>query len=296
MSKFKQVIKKLGRFLFFFLVTIAAIFIIDDYLYYNFDYSLFYGDLSSYVVEGESVVDETESDNRTCNVSGLQLRGNIVTYISPEHIAADGSQLYDETASEDIIALINEAETNDKIKAIFLEIDSYGGSPVAAEEISSAVKHASKPVVVLVRAGATSAAYWAASAADMIFALAISDVGGIGVTFSYLDKAKQNEKEGLTYNSLSTGIFKDYGDPDKPLTLQEKELIMRDLNLTHDYFINSIADNRQLEPEKVRALADGSSLPGTLALKAGLIDRLGGYDDVQKYLSELLTEEAEICW
>lgn len=296
MSKFKQVIKNLGQFLFFFLVTIAAIFIIDDYLYYNYDYSLVYGDLSSYVVEGESVLDETESDNKVCNVSGLELRGNIVTYIPSSNIATDGSQLYDETASEDIIALIAEAEANDEIKAILLEIDSYGGNPVAAEEIAAAVKQAVKPVVVLVRSGATSAAYWAASAADLIFASAIADVGGIGVTFSYLDKAKQNEKEGLTYNSLSTGLFKDYGDPDKSLTAQEKELIMRDLNLTHDYFISSIAENRQLEPEKVRELADGSSLPGALALKAGLIDRLGGYDDVQKYLSELLTEEAEICW
>lgn len=288
--------RKLFRFLFFLIVTIAAVFIIDDYLYYNFDYSLFYGDMS-YLYEEMSEMDEDGMDgDDICNVYGVELRGDITTYISADNIAADGSQLYDEIASEYILALIDEAEADEEIKAIIVEIDSYGGNPVAAEEIASALKRAKKPTVAFVRTGALSAAYWAASGADIIFASEISDIGSIGVTFSYLDKVKQNEREGLTYNNLSTGLYKDYGDPNKPLTPQERDLIMRDLNIIHEHFIKSVAENRGLAVDKVRGLADGSSMPGVLALKEGLIDRIGGYYDFQDYLSELLGEKAQVCW
>ena len=291
-SRLKNIFNKVSRFLFFLIVTIAAIFIIDDYLYYNYDYSLFYGNMSSSYEEAET----EDAGDDVCNVYGMELRGDVTTYIAADNLAADGSQLYDETASEYIIAMIDEAEASVETKAIILEIDSYGGNPVAAEEIASALKRAKKPTVAFVRTGALSAAYWAASGADKIFASEISDIGSIGVTFSYLDKVKQNEREGLTYNALSTGLYKDYGDPDKPLTPQERELIMRDLDIIHEHFIKSVAENRGLAVDKVRDLADGSSMPGSLALKEGLIDRIGDYYDVQDYLSELLNEKAEFCW
>lgn len=112
----------------------------------------------------------------------------------------------------------------------------------------------------------------------------------------YLDKTKKNEKEGLTYNSLSTGKFKDYGDPNKPMTTEEKELIMRDLEIMHNLFIKAVSENRNLPIDKVRALADGSSMPGEMALENGLIDKIGGIYDVEDYLKEKLGENIEVCW
>ena len=96
------------------------------------------------ILPGQEDVQEPAVDNNpgeeTCNVAGLELHGDLVTYISPADLDSDGNLLYDETASENIAGLIRQAEKDDKIKAIILEVDSYGGLPVAAEEVANVLK------------------------------------------------------------------------------------------------------------------------------------------------------------
>lgn len=243
--------------------------------------------------------DDETSDNQTqlsCNVVGINLHGELFTYITPENQDSDGYSTQDQTGSEDVTGIITGAEADDSIKAIILEIDSLGGSPVAGEEISKALKDATKPTVAFIRSAGDSSAYLAATGADRIFASKYSDVGSIGVTMSYLDYSKQNKNDGLTYNSLSSGKFKDSGDPDKNLSAEEKTLFMRDVNIMHQNLVNDIAQNRNLDVKKVQDLADGSTMLGEAALKNGLIDAIGGYPEVKEYLKSLIGEEPDICW
>jgi signal peptide peptidase SppA len=236
------------------------------------------------------------AENDNCNVAGFKLQGELVTYISPDNIDTDGNRLVDQTASGDVVLAIAEAEQDESIQAIILQIDSYGGSPVGAEEIANALKSSSKPTVALIKEAGDSAGYWVATGADQIFASKNSDVGSIGVTMSYLDNVKKNQKDGLTYNQLSSGKFKDTGDPDKPLTAEETKLFMRDVNILNQNFIKTVAENRNLGTEKVEALADGSSMLGEMALENGLIDQIGGLPEATQYLSHQIGEPAEICW
>lgn len=286
---FKKIVRGLG----YLVIFLGALIIVKDEASYQFGWGYYSSDYDSYYEEDYS---ETEEGGGECNIYGIELRGSLVTYVSADSLAADGSLLHEETASEYIVSLIRRAEDEETVKAILLEIDSYGGYPVAAEEVANALKQAKKPTVALVRGAATSAAYWSATGADIIFASPMSDVGGIGVTMSYLDNSQKNAREGLTYNSLSVGRFKDYGDPDKPLTQEERRLIMRDLEITQDFFIKTVSENRGLPIEQVESLADGSSMPGQMALENGLIDRLGGDREVQEYLKEKLGEEIDVCW
>jgi len=281
--------KKIIRGFAFFIIFLAALIILRD----EYDYQF-----GEYPYDSETAVSKNGSDEeeKTCNVQGIELRGEVVTYVTPEGKDEEENIVVDETSSEEIIYLINQANADDNIKAIILEVDSYGGSAVAAEEINDALKSTNKPTVAFVRGAAASAAYWAASGANTIFASSLSDIGSIGVTMSYLDNTKKNAKDGLTYNSLSAGKFKDYGSPDKILTEDEKRLIIRDLNITHDIFINAVSKNRNLPIEKVKALADGSSMPGKLAIENGLIDQIGGIYQVESYLKDKLGEDVEICW
>ncbi|OIO46201.1 signal peptide peptidase SppA [bacterium (Candidatus Gribaldobacteria) CG10_big_fil_rev_8_21_14_0_10_37_21] len=237
---------------------------------------------------------DIEKDN--CNVAGIVLQGSLVTYISPADYDIDGNLLVDQTSSEYIVYSINKAEKDDKIKAIILEIDSYGGSPVGAEEIAKALKNAKKPTVVLIREAGVSAGYWVATGANRIFASKNSDVGGIGASMSYVDNVKQNQKEGFTYNQLSSGKFKDAGDPNKTLSSEEVNLFMRDINILHQNFIKTVAENRSLDIEKVKGIADGSTMLGEMALENGLIDQIGGLPEAMEYLKSQIKEEAEICW
>jgi len=242
--------------------------------------------------------DDTNSENGDCNVAHITLHGDLISYITPldSALSEKGDQsTEDETASENIVRGIEQANKNDDIKAILIEVDSYGGYPVAGEEIAIAVKNANKPIVALIRTSAASAAYMAVSSTDKIFASKYSDIGGIGVTMSYLDNYKKNQKDGLTYISLSSGKFKDTPDPNKPISQEEKNLLMRDIDIMHKNFVKMVAENRNLDIEKVEKLADGSTMLGEMALQNGLIDQIGGMSEVKEYLKEKMGTGVRVC-
>lgn len=236
--------------------------------------------------------------NGECNVVGIKLHGTLLTYLQQFNQSEDGdsNQQSDFISSEDILNFLNEANLDDNIKAVILEVDSYGGSSVAGEEIADALQQVAKPTVALIRQSGLSAAYWAATGADFIFASKNSDVGSIGVTYSYLEKVKKNEKEGLNYIQLSAGKYKDAGDPDKALTAEEREIVLRDLALIHENFIQAVSNNRDLEREKIKKLADGSSMLGEKALSNNLIDQIGNIFTVKDYLKDEISAEPNICW
>jgi protease IV len=241
--------------------------------------------------------DESSSENyEDCNVMYVELRGELYTYVPFD---ADGNKVegYEDVAtSEGVIYYLSDAEYIDNIKAVIMEVDSYGGSPAAGEEISETIKSMTKPVVAYIREAGLSAAYLSISPADYIFALKSSDVGSIGVTQSYVDNVANNQKEGYSFVELNSGKFKDSGSPDKPLTQEERNLFMRDLKIIHENFIKSVSENRNIAIEKVRSIADGSSVLGEQAKKLGLIDEIGDFTVALQYISDQIGEEAVVCW
>ena len=185
------------------------------------------------------------------------------------------------TVSGDRIAyLIDILEQNKSIHTIVLDIDSPGGTPVAAETIMQAMLRSKKKTVALVRNVAASGGYMAAVGASEIYASAFSEVGSIGITMSYLDQSKKDEAEGLTYVQLSTGKYKDTGSPDKAITEEEKTLLKKGLQNAHDFFVSLVSDHRKIPKEEVEKLADGSTLPASEALTHKLIDKIGNLSDV----------------
>ncbi len=239
--------------------------------------------------------DSTLEELEDCSVIGISLRGVLLTYI-PDHSENDSSFDHNVVASESIIQSIKQANQDEKIKAIVVEVDSSGGLPVAGEEIATAIGNSDKPVVALIRQIGASASYWAISSADRIFASKNSDVGSIGVTSSYLSGEEKNKKDGYTYEQLSVGKFKDSGSPDKTLTKEEKSLFLRDINIVYNNFIETVSKNRRISIDEVKSFADGSTVLGERAKSLGLIDEIGGIGDVERYIEGKIGEKPEICW
>ncbi len=229
------------------------------------------------------------------NIARVRLQGSLVTYITPDALDNQGYINVDQTASEDIVKSLKDADEDTDVEAIILEIDSTGGTPVAAEEVAKALKASNKPTVALIREYGDSAAYWSATGASRIFASNNSDVGSIGVTMSYLDYSKKNTKDGILYQQISSGKFKDAGDPNKPLTDEERKYFERDVALLNENFIKTVSSNRNLDIEKVRAMADGSSMLGQMALEKGLIDEIGGLTEVKNYFKSKLKVDPKVC-
>ena len=237
----------------------------------------------------------------SCNVLGIQVYGAIVTNgasapFSDQAIPIDASSTPNYTASNILEDTLRYAKDDAAIKGLFIDVDSGGGSPVAGEEIAKAIRRFGRPSVAVIHEVGASAGYLVASAANTVFASENSNVGSIGVTSSYLSYAEKDKKDGITYEQLSSGPFKDMYSPDKPLTKAERDLIMRDIKISHDIFVNLVAEYRHQPPEKIYALADGSAMMGAQALESGLIDEIGGTQEAIDHLDKTIGEPITICW
>lgn len=242
----------------------------------------------------------------TCNVLAVTLHGEMMTSRSNIPLIdtvtlqqPDGSTLLSApnySVSSDIEDALMRAKGDPSIKAVILDVDSPGGSGVAGQEIARALRALSKPSAAVVHGMAASGAYMAAIGADRIFALDWSDIGSIGVTSSYVDQVEKNRKDGYTYHTLSSGPFKDTGSPDKPLTPAEEALIMRDIKIGRDSFVQMVSLRRNLPVDAVSALADGSTMMGRQALAAGLVDEIGGLEEARTYIEEHIGEPVTVCW
>lgn len=233
----------------------------------------------------------------SCNIAVIPIVGEIIAYSGANDYSEENTSP-SATSAGDVRVTVQAAERDPNILGILARIDSYGGAVTASETIANLFKNSSMPVVALIGEAGTSAAYLAATGADIIVASPFSDIGSIGVTMSYLDYTEQNTKEGLRYVSLTSAPFKDYGSPSRPLTSSERALIERDLKIYHEQFVKEVAENRNLPVEHVAKLADGSSMPGALALENKLIDALGDQEIARAWFAEQLKispEEVVFC-
>ncbi len=171
---------------------------------------------------------------------------------------------------------LKQAEEDSSVSAIVLELNSPGGSPVASEEIMSAVKNCKKPVVVWISDIGASGGYLVASSADKIVASPSSIVGSIGVILSLTDLSGLYQKIGVDKYSIKAGEFKDMGADYRNLTPTEKQMLQDLVDQNYDYFINLVAENRKLNTTYVLSIAEGKIYTGTQAKELKLIDETGG--------------------
>lgn len=189
--------------------------------------------------------------------------------------------------SKTVVDFIKEAEQDDTVKGILLEINSPGGTVVASKEIVQAVKSAEKPVVAYIREIGTSGAYWIASASDFVISDELSLTGSIGVVSTFLEFSGLLEEYGVTYEGLKTGKYKDVGSPFRKMTDEERQILLSKMGKIHDAFVLDVAQNRDLDEQKVRELATGIYYLGSEALDLGLIDAVGTREQAFNKTKEL---------
>lgn len=225
------------------------------------------------------------------------LSGNVALIPIEDVIVGSGSSesiFESATISTDVVELIEKANRNPNIRAIILEINSPGGSAVASEEIANAVKKTNKTTVAWVREVGASGAYWIASASDYIVANRASITGSIGVIASYLEFPGLLERYNVSYQRLVSGKYKDMGTPFRELTEEEKIIFQQTLDTIRDYFVSEVAKNRNLNRKEVDKMANGLFYLGVQAKELGLVDELGGKDEVIGYIEKKEGIKAEV--
>src|SRR3989344_3626661 len=223
------------------------------------------------------------------NIAVIPVSGIIVTEAEESVFTSSGYAV-----SSRITEKIEKANKDRSIRAIIVEINSPGGSPVGSDEIAVAIEKSEKPVVALIREIGASGGYWVAAPADVIVAHRNSLVGSIGVIASYVEFPDLLTRFNATYNRLVAGKYKDAGTPYKEMTKEEEMLFQKLLDELYEDFINHVATYRKLDHDYVKELATGWVYTGREAKELRLIDELGGREKAIEIIENDLNITASI--
>ncbi|OIN87560.1 MAG: signal peptide peptidase SppA [Alphaproteobacteria bacterium CG1_02_46_17] len=186
--------------------------------------------------------------------------------------------------ADDIADSIKTAARNKRIKAIVLRVNSPGGSPSASETIARAVHWARvikrKPVYVSMGSVAASGGYWISTEATKIYAMDATLTGSIGVVGGKINLQKLWEKYDVNWERVSYGKNSSMMSMNTPFSASEQKQFELTLDNVYDHFILRVAKGRSLTPAQVEAIAKGHVWTGREAKEKGLVDEIGGLNDV----------------
>jgi protease-4 len=203
-----------------------------------------------------------------------------VIYANGDIMGGEGSDT--QIGSERISRTIRKARMDSTIKGIVLRVNSPGGSALASDVIwrEIVLTKKVKPVIASFGDVAASGGYYIGCAADSIFVQPNTITGSIGV-FGVIPNFQKlyNEKLGITFDGVKTGKYADIMSTDRPLTAGERLIIQTDVNRVYDGFITRVADGRKKSKTYIDSIAGGRVWVGTDAVRIGLADRTGSFND-----------------
>jgi len=199
----------------------------------------------------------------------------------------------DNAYSESIIQRLERAQEDPSVKAIVLRVNSPGGSIVATDEIYSALKETTKPVVVSMGEMAASGGYYVSCAAQKIVANPVTLTGSIGVISTVPNFEGLLDKIGVEMLVIKSGAMKDELSPYRQPTEEEIAHWQGITDEAYEQFLGVVAEGRDLDLEEARELADGRVYTGQQALQLGLIDELGNLSDAIDLAADLGGIEGE---
>jgi protease-4 len=182
--------------------------------------------------------------------------------------------------SDTIIRGLRQAAQDDRVRAIVLRVDSPGGSGTASDAVwrEVALARRSKPVVVSMGDYAASGGYYIAMNADAIVAEPGTITGSIGVFSGKFSLRGLYAKLGISEAVVQRGRFARLFSSSEPWSEEERARV-RTLNRAfYATFVAKAAEGRRRTPEQIEEVAQGRVWTGVEALRAGLVDTLGGLD------------------
>jgi protease IV len=198
--------------------------------------------------------------------------------------------------AEAIMKSINRIAENDACKGVLLRVDSPGGAVGASQEILTGLqrlKDKQLPIVVSQGNVAASGGYYVSLAGDRIFANAGTLTGSIGVIMQYPEAVKLLDKVGLEMVTVKSGALKDVGNFSRRHSPEEIKYLQSVIDNVYGQFVDDILAHRKVEKAALLKVADGRILTGAQAMRHGLVDTLGGYQEARNYLVGLAKLEGE---
>ena len=230
--------------------------------------------------------------------SGNKKSKNKIALIKIDGIILSGNTSWSSIANADNICdRLSIISSDENIKAVILDIDSPGGEITATDKIYhyiQKVRKANIPIIALMESVAASGAYYAAVGTDYIIANRLTTTGSIGVLVNSFNYYKLLEKIGVTDEVYKSKEMKDLLNPARPRTQAEKKIVQNLVDESYNEFVKivsagRISKNQKLTVEYIKSskIGDGRIFSGAQALKLGLIDKLGYFENAEKTAAKM---------
>ncbi len=215
-----------------------------------------------------------------------------IAVVYAEGEIVDGGSGAENIGGDELAATLRKLREDKKVKAVVLRVNSPGGSAGASEVIGREMRNlrdAKIPVVVSMGAYAASGGYWISAYGDYIYAEPTTVTGSIGVFglhFNFQDIANQH---GLMFDGVKTNTYGDIETMTRPWSPDELKLVQSVVDFLYDQFIAKVSEGRHLNPDDVRAIAQGRVWSGEAAVAKdkGLVNGLGGLGDAIAKAAEM---------
>lgn len=206
-----------------------------------------------------------------------------VALIDIQGVMSDNSMSKADNIAESLSMAYHDKGT----KAIILRINSPGGSPVQADDIYRTIMryrklHPKIKVYAVCTDMCASAAYYAASAANEIYANPASLVGSIGVIYDGFGFVDVMKKVGVERRLHTAGQYKGFMDPFSPEQKKENQFMQTMLDTIHQQFEDRVKEGRGDRLHITSDTFSGLVWTGSQAQKLGLIDGFGSAGSVSR--------------
>lgn len=199
-------------------------------------------------------------------------------------------------SSDEIVRQFKKYREDRSVKGILFRVDSPGGGVVASQEMYEEVKltrEKGKPVVVSMGSLAASGGYYVSAPANKIVANAGTLTGSIGVISQFMQYDSLLGKVGIGVNTIKSGKFKDAGNPFRKMSNDDKEYFQNLMDDVHQQFIAAVEQQREIDHDSLVSYADGRVFTGRQALRMGLVDTIGTFEDAVRILADLVNIDGE---
>ncbi|AHA27585.1 signal peptide peptidase SppA [Candidatus Liberibacter americanus] len=186
-----------------------------------------------------------------------------------------------------LLETIEKVENDNAAKALIVSIYSGGGSVHGSEEIYNALQKVkkNKPVIAHVKAMALSGGYLISCAANAIVAAGSSTVGSIGALYAVPQLKPLLDKLGVSIFTVKSSPLKAEPSLYTNISKDSIRLLEEMVDEAYQSFVQIVSKSRNLSYKETLTLADGRIYSGKKAKKLGLIDVIGGNEEILSMLS-----------
>lgn len=188
------------------------------------------------------------------------------------------------TSYEGVLQQVRAAAGDSDVESILLDINSPGGEAFGMSDTARQIREAAvgKKIVAVINSVGASAAYGLATAANEIVVTESGIAGSIGVVMVHFDRSGQAAKAGVkaTVITNTDGLDKARGHPFAALSEDDLAFMRTRADRIMDGFVKLVTDHRPKLTSKAVRAQRANTFIGEDAVRAGLVDRVGTFDQV----------------